>query len=498
MELNKNYNPDILTCISNLSSDEVFTPPDIAKLMLDNLPKEIWEDENTKFLDPVSKTGVFLREITSRLIDGLEKKIPNLEKRINHILRNQVYGLSITELTSLISRRTLYCSKYANSEFSISKFNDVEGNIKFINSKHKWNEKNVCEYCSVNKELYDRNKKLENYAYSFIHEQNLDNIFDMKFDVIIGNPPYQMSDGGAVASAKPIYQKFVETAKKLNPRYLTMIIPSRWFSGGKGLDDFREEMLNDKRISKIFDFPNSSDCFPGVEIKGGVCYFLWDRDYSGECEITNIENNKRNTIKRPLLEKNLNFFIRYNQSISIVRKVLEFNENKFNHLVSSRKCYGFPTNFRSKKKNEKNKTKIYQNGGYGYISEKDVEVGRKNIQKHKIFITKAYGAGESFPHQILNIPFYGEVNSVCTETYIEIGPFKSKQVCENVMSYIKTKFFRFMVLMIKNTQDATRGVYRLVPVQNFEKKIDDKFLFKKYKLTENEIGFIDTMIKPME
>jgi len=498
MELNKNYNPDILTCISNLSSDEVFTPPEIAKLILDNLPKEIWEDENIKFLDPVSKTGVFLREITSRLIDGLERKIPNLEKRINHILRNQVYGLSITELTSLISRRTLYCSKYANSEFSISKFNDVEGNIKFINSKHKWNQKNVCENCGVNKELYDRNKKLENYAYSFIHEQNLDNIFDMKFDVIIGNPPYQMSDGGAVASAKPIYQKFVETAKKLNPRYLTMIIPSRWFSGGKGLDGFREEMLNDKRISKIFDFPNSSDCFPGVEIKGGVCYFLWERDYSGECEITNIDNDKKNTTKRPLLEKNLNFFIRYNQSISIIRKVLEFNENKFNHLVSSRKCYGFPTNFRGKTKNEKNKTKIYQNGGYGYISEKNVVLGRKNIQKHKIFITKAYGAGESFPHQILNTPFYGEINSVCTETYIEIGPFKSKQVCGNVMSYIKTKFFRFLVLMIKNTQDATRGVYRLVPIQNFETQIDDKFLFKKYKLTKNEIEFIDAMIRPME
>jgi len=498
MELNKNYNPDILTCISNLSSDEVFTPPEIAKLMLDNLPKEIWEDENTKFLDPVSKTGVFLREITSRLIDGLERKIPNLEKRINHILKNQVYGLSITELTSLISRRTLYCSKYANSEFSISKFNDVEGNIKFINSKHNWNQKNVCEYCGVNKELYDRNKKLENYAYSFIHEQNLDNIFKMKFDVIIGNPPYQMSDGGSGGSAIPIYHKFINTAKKLNPRFLTMIVPSRWFAGGRGLDNFRDEMLNDKRISKIFDFPNSSDCFPGVEIKGGVCYFLWERDYSGQCEITNINKNKKNVLKRPLVEKNLNFFIRYNQSISIIRKILKNDEKKIDSLISPMKPFGFRTFFKGSKNKKKNSVKIFHNGGEGYVANNEIKINKEIIDKHKVFITRGYGAGESFPHQILNKPFYGEPGSVCTETYVFIGPFKSKKVCENVISYIKTKFFRFLVLMIKNTQDAPRSVYRLVPIQDFNEKMSDEYLYKKYQLTDSEIKFIDEMIRPME
>jgi len=498
MELSKNYNPDILTCISNLSSDEVFTPPEIAKLMLDNLPKEIWEDENTKFLDPVSKTGVFLREITSRLIDGLERKIPNLEKRINHILKNQVYGLSITELTSLISRRTLYCSKYANSEFSISKFNDVEGNIKFINSKHKWSQKNVCEYCGVNKELYDRNKKLENYAYSFIHEQNLDNIFNMKFDVIIGNPPYQMSDGGSGGSAIPIYHKFINTAKKLNPRFLTMIVPSRWFAGGRGLDNFRDEMLNDKRISKIFDFPNSSDCFPGVEIKGGVCYFLWERDYSGQCEITNINKNKKNVLKRPLVEKNLNFFIRYNQSISIIRKILKNDEKKIDSLISPMKPFGFRTFFKGSKNKKKNSVKIFHNGGEGYVANNEIKINKEIIDKHKVFITRGYGAGESFPHQILNKPFYGEPGSVCSETYVFIGPFKSKKVCENVISYIKTKFFRFLVLMIKNTQDAPRSVYRLVPIQDFNEKMSDEYLYKKYQLTDSEIKFIDEMIRPME
>jgi site-specific DNA-methyltransferase (adenine-specific) len=257
-------------------------------------------------------------------------------------------------------------------------------------------------------------------------------------------------------------------------------------------------MLNDKRISKIFDFPNSSDCFPGVEIKGGVCYFLWEKDYSDECEITNINDNKKNFLKRPLLEKDLNFFIRYNQSISIIRKVLKLNENKFDTLVSSRKHFGIDTTFRGKSKKNENDLKIFHNGGYGYVDEKKIYNGRNDIEKHKVYITMAYGAGETYPHQIINKPFYGEPKSVCTETYLQIGPFKSKKTCENVISYIHTKFFRFLVLMIKNTQHATKNVYRLVPVQDFENKLDDKTLYKKYNLTENEIKFIDEMIRPME
>jgi site-specific DNA-methyltransferase (adenine-specific) len=320
----------------------------------------------------------------------------------------------------------------------------------------------------------------------------------MKFDVIIGNPPYQMSDGGGGGSAIPLYNKFVSIAKRLDPRFLTMIIPSRWFTGGRGLDEFRDEMLNDKRISKIFDFPNSSDCFPGVEIKGGVCYFLWDRGYQGNCDITTIKGNSKTSLTRPLLEKDINFFLRYNQSVSTIKKILNLKEKKIDNLVSSMKPFGFRTFFKGKPSKSKNSVKIYHNGGSGYVSLNEIKINKEMIDKHKVFITEAYGAGESFPHQILNKPFYGELGSVCTETYVYLGPFKSKKICQNVISYIKTKFFRFLVLMVKNTQHGSRSVYKLVPIQNFDEKITDEILYKKYDLNQKEIKFIDDMIRPME
>lgn len=344
--MQNNYNPDVLSCLANLSSDEVFTPPKLANEMLDLLPKELWKDKNVKFLDPVSKSGIFLREITRRLIEGLKEEIPDLQERINHILNNQVFGIGITELTALLSRRSLYCSKSADGKYSISTtFTNKKGNIFFESINHTW-ENGRCTYCGASQSEYERAEGKETHAYQFIHDKLHDRIKNMHFDVIIGNPPYQLSDGGAQASAIPIYNKFVEQAKKLNPRYLTMIIPSRWFSGGKGLDSFRDEMLKDKRIRVLHDYFDASECFPGVEIKGGVCYFLWKRDNEGLCRVySHTEGKIISESERSLLEEGSDVFIRRAEVISIFKKVAQKDEASFSKIVSTRKPFGLPTNF---------------------------------------------------------------------------------------------------------------------------------------------------------
>ena len=496
---NNSYNPDVLNCLANLSNDEVFTPPTLANQMIDLLPQELFSDPKATFLDPFCKSGVFLREIVKRLDRGLQSVIPDRRERIDHIMHKQVFGIAITELTSLLSRRSLYCSKHADGKHSVSRFDTPEGNLRYTPLHHTW-ERGKCRYCGASQEVYDRGEASEQYAYQFIHTDNPERIFNMKFDVIIGNPPYQLSDGGAQASAMPIYQLFVEQAKKLSPRYLSMIIPARWYAGGKGLDDFRDTMIADKRIRCLHDFLDASDCFgTGVEIKGGVCYFLWDRDHEGKCVIfTHIGQYTKQQKARFLKEGEAKTFIRYEEGVSIYQKVKTLGESTFDTYVSTQKPFGLRTFVHGQAKPFESSIKLYERGGVGYIKSKDVEKNIEIVNTHKLFISRAYNAGDTYPHQIIGKPIYGEPGSCCTETYVMIGPFDNESVSKNVISYIDTKFFRFLVFLIKVSQMAPATVYQFVPIQDFSHPWTDEMLYKKYKLTEEEIAFIESMIRPME
>ena len=497
-----NYNPDVLNCIANLSNDEVFTPPELANRVLDLLPKELFSNPKTTFLDPFTKSGVFLREIVKRLDRGLETQIPDRQERIDHILHNQVFGIAITELTSYLSRRSVYCTKTANGKYSVSKFSTASGNILYKNLTHTW-ENGKCKYCGASQAVYDRGSEAEQYAYMFIHTDNPNTFFNnMKFDVIIGNPPYQLNVGVEKENyAIAIYNQFVEQAIKMKPRYLSMIIPARWYAGGRGLDEFRDNMLHDNRISVLIDYPNAVDCFPGVDIAGGVCYFLWERDYAGECEIRTFKGKEIiSQMKRPLLEKGIDTFIRQNEAVSIIHKVVALKEKKtFDKIVSPQTPFGIVSSFRDFQKDPFPGSIIFYTYGFkGYVSKEQIIKGHSLIHGNKVYLSKAYGERGSYPYFFLGKPFIGEPNSCCSQSYLVIGPFESKEESENVITYMKTRFFRTLVMLKKNTQDNMSHVFSLIPLQDFSHPWTDEMLYKKYGLTEDEIAFIESMIRPME
>jgi Eco57I restriction-modification methylase len=473
-----------------------------------------------KFLDPSTKSGVFLREITVRLIKGLAGEIPNLEDRVNHILGKQVYGIGTTHLTGLLARRSLYCSKHAMGVHSIANSfaRSDDGNIWFKRTEHTW-VKDRCRYCGANRGDYDRGGGLETHAYAFIHTDDVKariaELFGdgMQFDVIIGNPPYQLSDGGYGTSAAPIYHLFVEQAKNLDPRLLTMVIPARWFAGGKGLDEFRESMLTDDRLRSIDDYLTASDVFPGVGLKGGVCYFLWDRDSPGACRVTtHLHGRPPSVAIRPLLEEGADVFIRFNEGLSILKKVVGVEtgqsdsvslpeDKRFERMVSSRKPFGLETTFKGKAVKAAGDVLIYQNGGTGYVSRSSIRVGRHLIDKWKVFTGRAApgtGNRDTYPHRIISTPFLGEPETISSETYLCIGPLDSKSEAESVLSYLSCRLTRLLILLHKPSQDTTRKVYTFVPTQDWTKNWTDDDLYKKYGITEEEIAFIESLVRPMD
>ena len=496
--MKKRHNPDVLNCLANLSSDEVFTTPNLANEILDSLPQEIFRDKNSTFIDPCVKSGIFLREIAKRLNNELKDFLPEKTRRIENIFKNQVFGIATTELTSLMGRRTLYCSKKANSEYSLfEKSINESGNIFYSRINHSWFNSR-CKYCGAPQDVYNRNDELETYAYPFIHKDDPNLFFDMKFDVVIGNPPYQISDSGFGKSAKPIYNRFIEQAKKLNPRHLLMIIPSRWYAGGKGLDEFRNEMLNDRRIKKIVDYPEAKDCFPGVDIAGGVCYFHWQRDYEGLTEVVNNWRGEKQISFRKLNE--FETFIRFGIASEIIKKIRIKNEPTLDSVVSSRAAFGLSTTVKPK---EIGDLTLITSKGEGKISSDEVLNNKELIPRWKVLTSNisydhAGQPNKNGERKVLAKLFLAPPDTVCTETYLVIDTFENKKNAENLEAFLKLKFTRFLIAQMTVSQHITKGRFAFVPKLNWDKIYSDEELYLKYELSSEEINFIEKTIMKME
>lgn len=514
---NSVYKPDVLTCLSDLSNDEVMTPPDIANRMLDLLPKEIWHNPSIKILDPACKSGVFLREAAKRFIEGEKDIYPDLQERCDHIFKDQLYGIAITELTSLLSRRSLYCSKYPNGPFSIVHFDDVEGNVHYSITKHTWDSTGKCIFCGATEDKFgeDQRKGLESHAYQFIHTIRPEDIFNMHFDVIISNPPYQVSTGGGIDSTKaakqamPIYNKFIEQAKKLNPRYMCMIVPARWYNGGIGLDEFRRNMLNNHHIVKLVDYVNSKDAFQGVNIAGGVCYFLWSRDNTAdECTVVNISGDSSNTMKRRLNEYG-DIFIRSNESISIINKVKNKATNGFlSDMVSAIDTFGIPSKEHGHSiKKDGDIVLLHSVGsnkqGKDYIARSGVKKNQNLIDKYKVKISMMIpqngevGIDPAKGYRSIASPYLLYPGEVDTFSYLNIGFFDTEEEATNYFYYIQCKFVRFMLRVTYSGVHISKNNFIFAPIMDFHHRWTDEELYRYFELSKDEINMIESTMRPM-
>jgi site-specific DNA-methyltransferase (adenine-specific) len=501
--------PDILECLAQLSSDEVPTPPKLANAMLDLLPHEVWTNPDYRWCDPCSKSGVFLREIVKRLLfEGLVGWEPDFEKRREHIFRKMIFGCGITELTGIVSRRTVYYSRHAASEYSVIHMDSDDGNIPFVRAEHDF-KKGRCTICGAPEDL-ERGPDRENYAYAFIHgAYPTEEMGDMKFDVIVGNPPYQVgmqdAEGNRTANITPLYQMFVELAIEMDPRYLLMITPSRWFTGGKGLDDYRERMIGDRRLRAIVDNPKIYDCFPTAKIRGGVNYFLWDREYDGDCAFSNrIDGEIRSTVTRDLREGD-GVIIRDNRAAAIVHKVMERSSESMAAVVSPMDPFGqsIKTNYKDAEDEPfEGSIPLVFGRKVGYVRPDQLERRHEWVDRWKVLLPKASSGDTPMDEEgnivdvVLGAPIALAPGSACTQTYLVAGTFDSARETENYAHYLATKFVRFLVLQRKATQDVTPERFKFVPMLDMSRRWTDEDLYERFGLSTEESSYIEATIKP--
>lgn len=453
-----------------------------------NVSKETVWNIDAKILEVNSKTGLYPLYMAYSIFTARRQKKPEVsdEQHWADTLKDNIFVLCKTPMAVSITRRTL------------AGFRNLQ-----VNAKYRKDLVKDAQEESSREKLASEIQSGKNFWK--INEDN-----NMKFDAIVGNPPYQEAKGTNIV---PIFNHFMTLAKEINPRYISMIMPSRWMKGGnRGLDDFMKETLADTRIELLHDYIDPKEVFPGVEIKGGVCYLLWGKFYNGMCRYSLHDvSKKEQSVERYLKTEGCDSFVRYPICVSILEKIRKFNEQSFSGLVSVREPYGLKSDFfkHPQKYGVEHLSKDPIKDGikiYGLENLKRVEryvpnsykVKRREetLNSYKIFIPNAYGCGAI--GEELGTPILGTPMSICTETFYLIGPFQGEDESKNALTYLKTKFFRLLVGLKKITQHTTRDTYSLVPIQDFSRPWTDEELYKKYALTDEEIDFIETMIKPMK
>ena len=438
----------------------------------------------------------------------------------DQILDENIFVITRTPMAASITRRTLagfrkdvrmnvWCYKHKFTVGQLVKAKVLKNDLTL--NKDEIRDCDIVDVLRVNPQLFiDDVTNTDFWKDKTGYKHNMNGSKKLKFNAIVGNPPYQVMDGGAKSSSRPIYNEFIDVSVKLSPRYISMIMPARWYSGGKGLDEFRDNMLHDNHISELYDYFDATYIFPKIDISGGICYFLWDTNHhSNTCKVVTRRNDSITTTVRPLAD-DTDSFIRFNEAVTILDKIRKnYTNNKhFDILVSSRKPYGISTNDSILKGKIEGSIKIYAYPKDGFYLRKDIKSDSDDIDKYKVFISYAYGERGDFPYFVIGKPFIGAPQTVCSETYLVIAPSYSKEEVEDVSKYLKTKFLRILVLLRKNTQHATSKVYSLVPLQDFTSSSDidwtqsvadiDRQLYRKYGLSDEEVAFIESMIKPME